>query len=235
MKWNAMLQPVDARGTSPLPSGPKLNVGCGPVQPDGWVNIDSSHRARLASYLPWLDKTLVFMRLLPPTEFNRRTHVRDVRSDFGMRPNSVSAIYCGEILEHFTEEEGNGFIRSCFRVLAPGGILRVRVPDNYRFWKNYVTEFEQNMSGAQGPPNDSHSRWIRMFFRDICVRRPGFGSMGHFHKWMYDEITLALAFRHAGFSDVSRRAFHDSRIDDISAVETRDDLIVEGTKPHVSR
>lgn len=28
----------------------KLNLGCGLVAPDGWVNIDSSYNARLAKY-----------------------------------------------------------------------------------------------------------------------------------------------------------------------------------------
>ena len=26
-----------------FPGGPKLNLGCGPVQPEGWINIDGSN------------------------------------------------------------------------------------------------------------------------------------------------------------------------------------------------
>jgi predicted SAM-dependent methyltransferase len=231
MTQNMTLPEGERTVASALPVGPKLNVGCGPIQPDGWVNIDSSHRARLASHLPWVDALLVRARLLPPTEFNRRTTVRDVRSDFGMSPSSVAAIYCGEILEHFTEPDGNAFLESCFRVLAPGGVLRVRVPDHYRFWKNYVTEYEKNETLLPEVRSDSHVRWTRMYFRDICVKRPRLSSMGHYHKWMYDEISLLMAFEKVGFVDTTRCSFHTSRITDVHLVEARDDLIVEGVKP----
>jgi hypothetical protein len=50
---------------------------------------------------------------------------------------------------------------------------------------------------------------------------------------MYDEVSLILAFERAGFVDVERRGLHQSRIEGIEKVETRDDLIVEGIKPEV--
>jgi hypothetical protein len=55
--------------------------------------------------------------------------------------------------------------------------------------------------------------------------------MGHFHKWMYDDISLILLLESLGFQDVGRKGFHDSAIAGIDAVEVRDDLIVEGTRP----
>jgi hypothetical protein len=70
-----------------------------------------------------------------------------------------------------------------------------------------------------------------MFFADICVKKSWLTSMGHYHKWMYDEVTLIHAFEHVGFTHVERRGFHDSRIPDVALVETREDLIVEGVKP----
>jgi hypothetical protein len=57
--------------------------------------------------------------------------------------------------------------------------------------------------------------------------------MGHFHKWMYDEVSLIGAFEKAGFRNVRRRALHQSEIPDIAVVEMRDDLTVEGLKPGV--
>ena len=42
---------------------------------------------------------------------------------------------------------------------------------------------------------------------------------------------LTLAMQEAGFIDVERRGFRDSRIADVALVETRDDLIMEGVKP----
>lgn len=213
------------------PESIQINVGCGPVQPEGWVNIDSSNRARFASRLHWLDSLFVRLRILPPTEFGPRTQSQNVHKGLRFSDNSVSAVYSGEMLEHFTQEQGQRFLAEAFRVLAPGGVLRIRVPDNYRFWKNYVTEFERVHALPREDWHRQHTRWIEMFFRDICVRKSMLRSMGHYHKWMYDEVSLILAFQDAGFVEIARRTLHDSRIPDVALVETRDDLIVEGIKP----
>jgi predicted SAM-dependent methyltransferase len=215
------------RETMPL----RLNIGCGPIQPEGWVNIDCSNRAKLASWLPWLDWMLVTIKVLPPTEFNSRTRIADIRKRLIYADNTVDVIYSGETLEHLTHEQGGRFLAECFRVLRPGGVLRIRVPDNYLFWKQYVSEYEQNQSRPREQWDDRHTRWVQMFFRDICVRRCGLHSMGHYHKWMYDEISLTLALERAGFAGVQRRSLRDSRIPDVALVEVHEYLIVEAIKP----
>jgi predicted SAM-dependent methyltransferase len=84
----------------------KLNLGCGPIQPPGWINVDGSNRAWLASRLPWLDRALVAAGLAESTEFGRETvHVNLLRR-FPWRDHSVDAIYMGEILEHFKRQDG---------------------------------------------------------------------------------------------------------------------------------
>ena len=213
--------------------GTKLNIGCGPIQPEGWVNVDGSNRAWLASKLPWLDRALTSIGLISPTEFTRETACYDIRRGLRESDGSVSCIYCGELLEHLTRDEGERFLRECFRVLEPGGVLRLRVPDNYEFWRQYVAEFEQQRCQANGSTSGEipHARWVEMFFRDICVRRPWLGSMGHFHKWMYDELSLGSVLSGVGFVEVERRRLHESRISDIAAVENRFDLIMECVKP----
>ena len=55
--------------------------------------------------------------------------------------------------------------------------------------------------------------------------------MGHYHKWMFDEITLVRSFENAGFVETERRRKHESRILDIASLESRENLIVEGIKP----
>lgn len=209
----------------------KLNIGCGPVQPPGWVNIDNSNRAKLASRLPWLDRFLTKLSLLPPTEFNRKTRTADVVRHIPFPNASVAAIYSGEMLEHFTASQGERFLAECFRVLRPGGVLRLRVPDNYRFWKQYIEQYEAIRQLPRPLWTNDHSRWVKMFFQDICIQNPGFRSMGHYHKWMYDEVSLVLAIEEHGFIRAERRDFLDSRIGDIELVEVRDDLIVEAVKP----
>lgn len=209
----------------------KLNLGSGPVQPVGWVNVDGSIRARIASKLSWLDQMMVRLGVWPPTEFSSATVNADLLKPLPWTEGSAQHVYLGEVLEHFTPQDGERLLRECHRVLASGGILRLRVPDNVQFWRNYVREFDEAYAKPRAQWTENHSRWVEMFFHDICVKRTMFVSYGHFHKWMYDEISLIRLLERVGFTNVARRAFQESAIPDVAAVEARSDLIVEATKP----
>lgn len=208
----------------------RLNLGCGHVQPSGWINADGSIRAWLATHLGWLDQIGVRLGLLPPTEFSRETVYVSLHKPLPWATASASCIYMGEVLEHFTRADGERLLAECRRVLAPGGVLRVRVPDHARFWRNYLTEYDAMRAKPKAEWSTAHTRWTEMFFRDICVRRPGLKSVGHYHKWMYDDVSLILTLEHVGFKQVERRAAWESAIADIRSVETRDDLIVEARR-----
>jgi predicted SAM-dependent methyltransferase len=209
----------------------KLNLGCGPVQPDGWQNVDGSIRAWVATRVPVFDRLMTRMRIWSETEFNAKTQYANLLRRLPWSDNSVDCVYLGEVLEHFTRNDGSRFLSECYRVLRPGGVIRVRVPDNARFWRNYLNEFDDAFTKPQAEWTDAHDRWVEMFFRNICVRREWLGSFGHYHKWMYDEISLIRTLQRVGFTDLSRRKFLDSTIEDIQQVETHEDLTVEGNKP----
>lgn len=209
----------------------KLNLGCGPVQPSGWINADGSNRAWLASRLPWLDRLLVILHLIDSTEFNKQTFYVDLLCQLPWKDRSVDVIYMGEILEHFTREEGEKVLRECYRILKPSGILRLRVPDNAFFWANYVKEYEQVKKKPRSQWSLNHARWIEMFFKDVCINRPKiWQSIGHYHKWMYDEVSLTLLIESIGFNNVQRKAFRQSAISQIEDVEIREDLIIEAVR-----
>lgn len=224
---------VPIQKESPTPSALlKLNLGCGAIQPTGWVNVDGSNRAWLVTHLPLFDRALVALRLIPPTEFNSKTFYTNLERVFPWRDNTIDIIYMGELLEHFTRENGEIMLRECFRVLKPEtGILRVRVPDNFRFWSQYVEQFNHMRQRPRIDWTLDHTRWIDIFFSCICTRRELLRPMGTYHKWMYDEISLIKTFENVGFRNVERMAYHQSRIPDVSSVEVRGELLVEGTKP----
>ncbi|HVL14534.1 MAG TPA: methyltransferase domain-containing protein [Gemmata sp.] len=207
----------------------KLNLGCGPVQPPGWVNADGSNRAWLATRIGPLDRALTALRLLPRTEFGANVYV-NLFKPLPWPTDSASAVYLGEVLEHFTREDGESLLRECRRVLAPGGVLRVRVPDTLAMWGRYADELRETLAHPRDRWTLKHVEVVRMFFRDIATSSPGRGSWGHFHKWAYDEVSLILLFESLGFREVARRGLHDSRIPGVEVVENRYDLIVEGVK-----
>ena len=211
-----------------------MNLGCGPVQPEGWINVDYSHRARLKRMLPPLDWLLTTLRVLPPTEFSSRIHLIDLRKRLPFGDGTIAAFYCGEVLEHFTLQQTRALLAECVRALRPGGLLRACVPDNYAFWKHYCREVEQLLSQPRSQwPAEGMEKRMQAFFRDICVDRPGLRSMGHFHKWAYDEISMIKEFERAGLEQVERRQPLESAIADVEQVEVRQRggfLIIEGRK-----
>lgn len=218
-----------------LPPGPKLNLGCGPVQPEGWTNIDGSNRARLAARLPRLDRLLTRVGALPPTEFGPQVMIHNLFKPLPFRSNTVACIYAGELWEHFEYADAVRLTRDCFRVLAPGGALRVCVPDGPAFWGQYLELYRREMQRPEAERSAQSLRdHIAMFFREISTRKKLLGSMGHCHKWQYDEIQLVELFESQGFVSVARRGYHESRIPDVASVERSNFLIVEGSKPRAA-
>ena len=214
-----------------LPDGPRLNLGCGPVQPPGWINIDGSMRAKLASWFNPMDRLLVKLGVLSPTEFGPNVKVCNLFRPLPYADRSISCIYAGELWEHFEYADAHRLTNDCFRVLAPGGVLRVCVPDGVQFWKRYLdlvaTEVEKPQSERVAERIKAH---VSMYFNEICTRRIWFGSMGHTHKWQFDEVQLIEMFETNGFINVERKSFHDSRMPNVDDVESSDFLIVEGSK-----
>jgi predicted SAM-dependent methyltransferase len=222
---------IARRSRGVLPSGPKVNLGCGPVQPEGWVNVDGSNRAWLACRLSLLDRLLVRLRVLPPTEFGPHITLHNLFEPLPFPTNSVAGIYAGEVWEHFEYPDAVRLTAECRRVLAPGGVLRVCVPDGITFWERYLELYQKQVSLPRGARSAQPLReHIAMFFREICTRKKLLGSMGHTHKWQFDEIQLIEVFESCGFTEVERMPFRQSRIPDVELVERSDFLIVEGVK-----
>jgi len=214
-----------------LPEGDKLNLGCGPVHAAGWINIDGSNRAYLASHLNQIDCLLVKFGLIPPTEFCKSTKYHNLFKRLPYPDNSVACIYAGELWEHFEYEDASNLTKECYRILRPKGVLRVRVPDSPAFWERYLHLYREEMSK---PRNERKAKPLiehtQMFFNDICTRKKYLGSMGHTHKWNFDEVQLVEMFEMSGFIHVERMQFRESRIPDVDRVEVSGFLIVEGVK-----
>lgn len=214
-----------------LPPGPKLNLGCGPVQPAGWINIDGSNRAWMASKLSFFDNLLVKLKVIPPTEFNPSIIYCNLLKGIPYPNNSISCIYSGELWEHFEFEDAVKLIKECYRVLKPQGVSRICVPDGPTFWREYLEKYDKEMTKPR-EQRDSKvlKEHVAMFFNDICTKKFLLGSLGHYHKWSFDQIQLTEMLEKAGFKNVERMPFHNSRILDIDKLERSDFLIVEGVK-----
>ena len=92
--------------------------------------------------------------------------------------------------------QGYGLARESQRVLRPGGILRVGVPDAGQAVQSYAGNWDD--AWARSAPTGM-----------IAIQRLFYE---HGHRAMYDGQTLILLLRAAGFVDVRRHAFGEGRL-----------------------
>jgi ubiquinone/menaquinone biosynthesis C-methylase UbiE len=103
------------------------------------------------------------------------------------------------MLEHLTFDEGAAFLRECRRVLKPGGVLRVLVPDAAALMTGWVTNTLGRFDELS-PQAAARATSAGKLYELLCAE----------HRAIYDAETLVSALKQAGFSRGARAAFGQS-------------------------
>lgn len=207
----------------------KLNLGCGPNAPAGWLNVDGSWNAWMANHTR-IRKVLstfgVISKNNSGAHWNVRPLVHDLTKPLPFAGNAVSAIYGSHVLEHLYLADALRLLEECKRVLAPGGVIRLVVPDLHSMVKTYLTM----KNGGHPSPSE------KVIAADKLNEKLGFRSPAspsgnflfkfyslwkdfHHHKWMYDSDSLVHYMEEAGFAAVSEKEYWRSEIPGIEEVE----------------
>jgi predicted SAM-dependent methyltransferase len=157
--------------------GPKkLHLGSGPHLLPGWLNTDSMSSDAIA-YL-------------------------DFTREFPFENDTFDYVFNEHAIEHIPYEQGIGMLREAFRVLRPGGRIRVVTPDfaflkalhspeKSALQKAYIKwAIEQSFGGSAPPYAEMHL--INNFFRNWG------------HQFIYDQPSLTGALETAGFTGFKR-------------------------------
>lgn len=128
-----------------------LNFGCGRRFVQSWKNIDLH-----------AGDGVIRHRLPEPFPFSSE---------------SFEVVYSSHVLEHFTREEAQRVIAECYRILRPGGILRLVVPDLEDVTREYLRILERV---KQEPVAGPLYEWIAIELLDQIVREEPGGEMGKF-------------------------------------------------------
>jgi len=225
----------------------RLNLGCGLQAPPGWVNVDGSWNARLAK-VPALRKTLAALGLVARDKANipwsSDIFIHDVRKPLPFADSSATAVFASHVLEHLYRDQAQQLLGEAFRVLHPGGIVRIIVPD----LGTIIEEYNGQQPFGPPSPQDLAKPAADRLNERLLMRTPTSPQRSlywlydswndfHSHKWMYDLASLTGLMRSAGFVDLERKHSGESAIADIAEVEDPSRILngagicVEGRKP----
>ena len=128
-----------------------INIGCGDKWHKDWVNLDMHSRS------PYV------------VECNMLNGI-----PYG--DNEFEVVYHSEVLEHFQKENATIFIKECFRILKPNGVMRIVVPDLENIINEYHRLLQQNIQNPD-PISVANYDWILLELYDQAVRNSNEGDM----------------------------------------------------------
>ncbi len=175
-----------------------LNLGAGPRgrDDDHWVNVDGFSERKIHFVID-------FQRPLPFSN------------------NCFDGVFSEHVLEHFTQEDGFLLLVEVMRVLRPGGILRLIVPDGEFIVRSYV-EDPSLLVNYRGSGSGTAMEMVNSFFRQRYE-----------HQFIYDWETIERMLREVGFEEVQRKTYRTSGLDKLGIDDpkyARESLYVEARK-----
>lgn len=215
-----------------------LNLGCGhkvSVHPDA-INIDWSMNLRirkspLLSALAPLVLSRARRERLARLPANIQAH--DLSRGIPFGDNTSDAIFHSNMLEHLDRHVAPTFLAEALRVLKPGGIHRIVVPDFELACAAYLADIRRcDEDPGLAPQHDEHIALVL----EQSVRREAAGTSlqaparrfienqvlgdarrrGETHQWMYDRINLPALLKRLGYGQVSVMTYTTSHIADWS-------------------
>ena len=181
----------------------KLHVGCGTVYKDGWINIDNNS-----------DNNIEKLNL-----------IWDVTFPLPFSTNSVSFLYNEHLLEHLEVKNAQRVLKDFLRVLKPGGVMRIAMPDlnscvNTYNNKDYLKNSQESLMRNGLGHVKTNAELL-----NINMRYWG-------HQWLYDWEELERRLRDAGCEQIVQCSFGESEHVELVNIESRSEsiLIAEVTK-----
>ncbi len=191
-----------------------MQYGCGPAScPPGWLSFDASPTLRLQR-LPVVGP--LFRR--GRTVFPEDVRLGDIVAGLPIADGSARGVYASHVLEHLSLEDFHVALANTFRVLAPGGVFRLIMPDLQGRARRYLERVEAGDAEA-------NCWFMRSTYLGVESRPRGLvalarGALGNSaHLWMWDEASMTRALEAAGFTAVRRCRFNDGADPAFRAVE----------------
>jgi predicted SAM-dependent methyltransferase len=127
-----------------------LNIGCGTRFHKDWINIDKF-------------------------SYSKDVTPCDLKKGIPYPDSYFDVVYHSNLLEHFSKNEAFLLLKDCYRVLIPGGIIRIATPNLEEIVKIYLKSLEEIRNGSE--KWTYNYEWILLEMYDQTVRNKSGGEM----------------------------------------------------------
>lgn len=200
----------------------KLNLGCGQIRPEGWINTDSSINSFIQKFP--LGNVIANSLGLKLYDSSKMSYMNLNKKWKGLKTSSVQIVYASHLFEHLSIKSRTIFLKEAYRVLASGGIIRLVVPDLEAHAKEYIDNYKRLKNSDPA----KQFMWVLNLHREgqYPNERKMHNFIGklqdypHQHKFMYDKYSLGEILKEFGFGDINISEFGKSNyISEINDVE----------------
>jgi SAM-dependent methyltransferase len=207
-----------------------LNLACGTRTDWSWNNLDFSPYATLRHY-PRLARLIDSLGFLSAERKQRlgETDPEIIRWNLArgipFPADTFDVVYHSHFFEHLPRQAAKTFLAECQRVLKPGGVLRMVLPDLEAIVLMYIHAVGELDRGSRPAALDHEGAIFELF--DQMVRSESSGTMqqpnpvkraiekllrggadktGENHRWMYDRHSLGRLLDDLGFKEIRQQS-----------------------------
>jgi len=178
---------------------------------EGWVNTDITPHLFIAK-IPGLAFMLRGVGLLPGDRYQQhragifaRLRYLNVARKFPFADASFDYVYSSHMLEHLHPGDAKHCLAEIHRILKPGGVVRIAVPDLAEVLKKYVPEAPE------------------VFLDELFESKQK--SLKNMHHWHYNEFSLRMSLETVGFRNIFKESFRHGRCQDLDLIEHREESL----------
>lgn len=168
----------------------RLHLGAGHNRLAGWLNTDRD-----------VDAGLVLL---------------DATSPFPLPSGTVDYVFAEHLIEHLAYSDALHMLHESYRVLTPGGRIRLATPD--------LDSLVSLLRGDYGEAGARYATWLCDSYFPESHGPPATFAVnqvlrGWGHRFVYDQATLRATLEAASFTDVERHPFGDSADPELKGLE----------------
>lgn len=186
------------------PGAKRLQIGAGFSIKLGWLNAD---------LLPW---SLAYLR--------NDAIVMDAARRLPFPDASFDYVFSEHLIEHLSYPDGLSMLTECYRIMRPGGRIRIATP-NLENWIGLYLNVDSDIKRKYIEYQVANflqdaGRCEPIFVLNLVVRAWG-------HQFIYDRRTLRCALESAGFTRVENYGPGESDDETLRGAERHGELIGE--------